>query len=161
MRDVNLLINNGVNVKKSLELFGDMATYDDTLGDFLQDINEKEMNKVAHPSAIYPIKLENRTVSPDIGYQIIVFIIFFMAIFALSSIAVSFIEQNVLLAVTGSIATLSNAGPGLDNVIGPVGSYASLKIPTKLIFMFNMVVGRLEIIPFLALLQKDLWQFKK
>ncbi len=42
MRDVNLLINNGVNVKKSLELFGDMATYDDTLGDFLQDINEKE-----------------------------------------------------------------------------------------------------------------------
>ena len=40
MRDVNLLINNGVNVKKSLELFGDMATYDDTLGDFLQDINE-------------------------------------------------------------------------------------------------------------------------
>ena len=43
MRDVNLLVNNGVNVKKSLELFGDMATYDDTLGDFLQDINEKEM----------------------------------------------------------------------------------------------------------------------
>ena len=42
MRDVNLLINNGVTVKKSLELFGDMATYDDTLGDFLQDINEKE-----------------------------------------------------------------------------------------------------------------------
>ena len=42
MRDVNLLINNGVNVKKSLELFGDMSTYDDTLGDFLQDINEKE-----------------------------------------------------------------------------------------------------------------------
>ena len=31
MRDVNLLINNGVNVKKSLELFGDMSTYDDTL----------------------------------------------------------------------------------------------------------------------------------
>lgn len=122
---------------------------------------KKEMNKVAHPSAIYPIKLENRTVSPDIGYQIIVFIIFFMAIFALSSIAVSFIEQNVLLAVTGSIATLSNAYFRLDNVIGPVGSYASLKIPTKLIFMFNMVVGRLEIIPFLALLQKDLWQFKK
>ena len=28
MRDVNLLINNGVNVKKSLELFGDMETYD-------------------------------------------------------------------------------------------------------------------------------------
>lgn len=122
---------------------------------------KKEMNKVAHPNAIYPIKLENRTVSPEIGYQIIVFIIFFMAIFALSSIIVSFIEQNVLIAVTGSIATLSNAGPGFDSVIGPLGSYGELSGATKLIFMFNMVVGRLEIIPFLALLQKDLWQFRK
>lgn len=45
MKDVNLLIKNGVNVEKSLELFGDMETYDDTLKDFLQDINEKE-NKI-------------------------------------------------------------------------------------------------------------------
>ena len=42
MRDVSMLTNNGVNVKKSLELFGDMATYDDTLSDFLADIDEKE-----------------------------------------------------------------------------------------------------------------------
>ena len=42
MKDVNLLVTNGVNVKKSLELFGDMATYDETLGDFLADINLKE-----------------------------------------------------------------------------------------------------------------------
>ncbi len=42
MKDVNLLTSNGVNVQKSLELFGDMATYDATLGDFLADIGEKE-----------------------------------------------------------------------------------------------------------------------
>ncbi len=42
MRDVSLLTNHGVNVTKSLELFGDMATYDATLGDFLEDIGEKE-----------------------------------------------------------------------------------------------------------------------
>ncbi len=47
MKDVSLLINNGVNVQKSLELFGDMATYDATLGDFLADIGEKEM-KIKH-----------------------------------------------------------------------------------------------------------------
>ena len=34
MRDVTLLTSNGVNVAKSLELFGDMATYDSTLSDF-------------------------------------------------------------------------------------------------------------------------------
>lgn len=41
MKDVNLLINNGVNIQKSLELFGDMQTYDDTLQDFLNDVEGK------------------------------------------------------------------------------------------------------------------------
>lgn len=41
MKDVNLLLQHGVNVQKSLELFGDMETYDETLADFLQDIEER------------------------------------------------------------------------------------------------------------------------
>lgn len=41
MRDVNLLISNGVNVNESLELFGDIATYNETLEDFLGAIDEK------------------------------------------------------------------------------------------------------------------------
>ena len=41
MKDVNILTNNGVDVNKALELFGDMATYDDTLKDFLSEIDDK------------------------------------------------------------------------------------------------------------------------
>ena len=41
MKDVNLLINNGVNINKSLELFGDIETYNDTLDDFLNEVEEK------------------------------------------------------------------------------------------------------------------------
>lgn len=41
MKDVNILINNGVDVDKSLELFGDMSMYDDTLVDFIDGVNEK------------------------------------------------------------------------------------------------------------------------
>ena len=45
MKDVNILINNGANVKKALELFGDMETYDETLGTFLQEVPDK-LNKI-------------------------------------------------------------------------------------------------------------------
>ncbi len=45
MKDVNLLTSNGVNVTKSLELLGDMETYDDTLQDFLNAVFDK-MNKI-------------------------------------------------------------------------------------------------------------------
>ena len=45
MKDVNILKNNGVNVEKSLELFGDMDTYNETLETFLGEIDEK-INKI-------------------------------------------------------------------------------------------------------------------
>lgn len=41
MKDVNILVSNGVNVEKSLELFGDMETYNDTLNDFLSEVENK------------------------------------------------------------------------------------------------------------------------
>ena len=44
MKDVNILKNNGVNVEKSLELFGDMETYDETLETFLTEANDKINN---------------------------------------------------------------------------------------------------------------------
>lgn len=41
MKDVTILTSNGVNVEKSLELFGDMEMYDATLNDFLEDVDKK------------------------------------------------------------------------------------------------------------------------
>ena len=39
--DKNYLINNGIDVEKSLELFGDIETYNDTLKEFLDGVNKK------------------------------------------------------------------------------------------------------------------------
>ncbi|MDD2203325.1 MAG: response regulator [Bacilli bacterium] len=44
MKDINVLVNNGVDVQKSLELFVEIDVYDKTLGDFLLGINEKVEN---------------------------------------------------------------------------------------------------------------------
>ena len=41
MKDVNLLTSNGIDVNQSLELFGDMETYDETLEEFLAGVKEK------------------------------------------------------------------------------------------------------------------------
>lgn len=44
MKDVNILISNGIDVKKSLELFGDMETYDQMLEEFLGEVDTKIAN---------------------------------------------------------------------------------------------------------------------
>ena len=41
MKDTSILESNGINLRKSLELFGDMATYDQMLEDFLKEVDNK------------------------------------------------------------------------------------------------------------------------
>ena len=41
MKDINFLKNNGIDIDKSLELFGDIATYNETIGEFLVGIHTK------------------------------------------------------------------------------------------------------------------------
>lgn len=41
MRNTNILINNEVDIEKSLEFLGDMEMYDETLEEFLSEIDER------------------------------------------------------------------------------------------------------------------------
>lgn len=74
MKDVNLLKNNGVNVDQSLELFGDMETYDETLEEFLAGVGEKLTNiekyKEASDMANYAILVHSlKSDSKYLGFQ--------------------------------------------------------------------------------------------
>ena len=41
MKDVSFLVENGIDVKGSLELFGDMDMYNETASDFLNSVPKK------------------------------------------------------------------------------------------------------------------------
>ena len=124
-------------------------------------IMKSEMMKILHPKAIYNIKIGNRSVPRDILYQTLMFVSFYFAMIAISVFFVSLIEKDTILAFTGSVAAVGNIGPGLGQVIGPMGSFADLSVITKLIFIIDMLAGRLELIPFIVLFQRDLWSFRK
>lgn len=122
---------------------------------------KREIIKLLHPNAVITIKQDNVTVTPDIVSQIIAFIMFYIAVFIVSGLTVSIIESNVVIGFGGSMATLSIIGPAFGHTIGPAGNYESLNAVTKFIFMVNMLIGRLELVPFLILLNKDYWTIKK
>ena len=120
-----------------------------------------EMTKILHPKAVIDIKIGNNSVPKDVLYQILMFISFYFVIMAISILAVAFLEKNTVVAITGAITAIGNIGPGLGKVIGPLGSFDSLNSLTKFIFACDMYVGRLELIPFLVLFQRDFWKIKK
>ena len=118
----------------------------------------REIATILHPKSVIQIKLGKTIVSDEIFKQIIAFVIFYFTLLCISSMIVYILEGNLNLAIVGSTATLGNVGPGFEQ-IGPMGSYANLTPFTKIIFIINMVVGRLELIPFIAMLHSDFWKF--
>ena len=121
---------------------------------------KREIEKILHPQAVIPIRVNDIPISNDIISQTISFVIFYFMIFGITAILVTVIENNYLIGFSGAIATLGNVGPAFG-IIGPMGSYDSLSVATKIIFIFNMLLGRLELIPFLAMLNKDFYNFKR
>ena len=62
-------------------------------------------------------------------------------------------------AFSASLATLCPAGPGLGGV-GPTQNYDWLPDASKFILCGLMLVGRLEIIPIMVLLDPRFWRMK-
>lgn len=124
---------------------------------FIGKYLKRELNKNIHPQGVYPLKLEGATVENDVVSQIMAFIILYLVIFAFGAFLIILIENNITLALSSSAAAIGNIGLGFG-IIGPMGEYSSLHFVTKWILIFLMLIGRLEIIPFLAILNKDLWK---
>ena len=122
---------------------------------------KRQIAKSHHPNGVYPIKINKTIVNEDVVKQMISFSFFYYGIFVLTAVLLVFIEQDAITGISAAIAKLGNIGPGFGSVIGPMGNYADLQVASKLISIFNMFIGRLELIPFLALLHPDFWSFKR
>ena len=123
-------------------------------------IMKQEMIKILHPKAVIDIKIGSHSVSRDVLYQTLMFVSFYFAIIAISVCLIALIEKNTVTAITGAVSAAGNIGPGFG-ALGPLESFAPLHWLTKIILIIDMYVGRLELIPFLVLFQKDLWSFKR
>ncbi len=120
---------------------------------------KREITQIIHPQAILSIKIDQKSVPDDIGRQILGFLLFYLFLMACSTLVVTIIEGDASIGLMGTVATIGNIGPGYGE-IGPMGSFGGLSVATKIIFIINMIVGRLELIPFLAMLHPDFWSFK-
>lgn len=116
--------------------------------------------RILHPNAVVNIKIDNQIVNPEVIRQIIVFIFYYFILFGLGAILITLIEQNATIGLTSSITALGNIGPGFGSVVGPMGSFESLHVSAKSVMIVWMLIGRLEIIPFLVMLEPDFWSVK-
>ena len=130
-----------------------------------------EIEHSYHPSVVRPLRIGDKVAAdPELKKQILLYFGLISFIFMLSWIALVAIEpestwtragqpvQNKLIDSASAVAaTLNNIGPGLGTV-GAKENYANFTSLSKLLFIFLMMLGRLELFAVLVLLLPGFWR---
>ena len=118
---------------------------------------KKELSMLIHPRNIRTIKMDGKSVDHQVTRNTSVFLVVYLAVFVGSFLLISIEGRDMVTSFTSVSATLNNTGPGL-NAVGPVGNYADFTVLSKLVFIFDMIAGRLELFPILILLTPSAWK---
>lgn len=116
----------------------------------------RELYTSVHPEAVKPVRLGGHIVDENAIRGIMVFTLLYIVLFAFSAVFISLdsarigYELSTLEAISASLATIGNIGPGFGS-LGPFGNFNQFADSSKLLMIFLMWIGRLEIVPVLAL----------
>ena len=117
----------------------------------------QEIRKILHPNVVTMVKINGKKVNNDTMKGINTFFAAYIFILVISVLIVSIDNFDFATSFSGVLTTINNVGPGISKV-GPVENFHMFSPLSKLVFCFDMLVGRLEIFPYLLLLSPDLWR---
>ncbi len=116
-----------------------------------------ELGNLVHPRRVKRVTIDGHPVEPEVVRSVNVYMMWYVLVFVGSMILISFDDHDLITNFTAVTATINNIGPGL-NLVGPTGNFAFFSIPSKLVLIFDMLAGRLELFPMLVLLAPGTWK---
>ncbi len=116
-----------------------------------------EMKRMLHPNQVKKITLDKKVVEHEVVRGIHAYIGIYIFIFIASLLLLSIDCSELVTNFTAVTATFNNIGPGL-NLVGPSGNFAFYSWWSKLVLIFDMLAGRLEIFPMLLLFMPATWK---
>lgn len=118
---------------------------------------KKEIVSFIHPRSVKRIRFEGRVLEQNIVSSVAVFIAAYAVIYVFSVFIISFDNFDFTTNFTAVAATMNNIGPGL-NEVGPAANFSGFGIVSKIVLMFDMLAGRLELYPMLLILAPATWR---
>ena len=117
----------------------------------------REFRYALHPRQVKKISIDSKPIDDEIVRSVNSYIICYIVVFVASVFAISFEGHDLVTTFTSVTATINNIGPGLAKV-GPAGNFAFFSVPSKLVLIFDMLAGRLELLPMLLLFHPATWK---
>ncbi|MCP5163179.1 MAG: TrkH family potassium uptake protein [Hahellaceae bacterium] len=117
-----------------------------------------QLTRSVHPTAITAPKYNGRRVQDDVLVSTITFLFFFISTLIVLTFLLSLTGLDLITSLTGATTALMNVGPGLGDIIGPAGNFASLSDFAKWLLSAGMILGRLEFLAILILFTRTFWR---
>lgn len=110
------------------------------------------------PSRVVTLVYNGRRLPDDVPFSVVAFLAIYMTTVGIFTVLLSAMGLDLVTALSSSAQALGNVGPGLGEIVGPVGNYSSLPAAAKWVLSFAMMLGRLELFTVLVLLRPEFWR---
>lgn len=121
----------------------------------------RELEKMFRPNVIRPLKVGKGTVDSDVALSAVTFFLAFIILFAAGAMMIGLCEPagkiDFMTAMSASIASLCNVGPGLYGV-GATQNYGWFTDASKFVLSALMALGRLEVFTIFVVFMPGFWR---
>lgn len=117
----------------------------------------QEVKKSISPNAIYNIHINSKPLDKITNHSILRYFVLYLFILFFLVLLITIDTNDFATAFSSIVATFNNIGPGL-NLVGPTANFAWMSDFSKIVLIISMFMGRLELLPVLALLSKKAYK---
>ena len=112
---------------------------------------KREIQSYIHPRTVKTITIDGKAVGSDVEHSVALYFFIYLVIFVVSMFIVAIEGHDLVTVFTSVAATLNNIGPGLS-LVGPTCNYGFFSNLSKWVMIFDMLAGRLELLPIIVFL---------
>lgn len=118
---------------------------------------KNEFNRLMHPRAVLPVKVNGQAVSQNTLATVATFVILYLICVFVGWTLLVFMGLNLEDALGIVLSSMGNTGPGLGS-FGPAFSWNALPDAAKWVLSFMMLIGRLEVFGILLMFAPSFWE---
>jgi trk system potassium uptake protein TrkH len=117
-----------------------------------------QVRRLYAPHGVFEPRYDGRPIAEDILSSVMAFFVLFFVSLGIVAVLLGLTGLDFVTSVSGAATAIGNIGPGLGEVIGPSGNFATLNDTAKWILAGAMLLGRLELIVVLVLFTAAFWR---
>jgi trk system potassium uptake protein TrkH len=119
----------------------------------------RNIRRLLNPKRVEVVRMNGTKISEEVLNNTNTYLAAYVVILVVSFLLISVDGLSVTTNLSAVVSCVNNIGPGLE-AVGPTCNYSVFSWFSKLVLIFDMLAGRLEIFPILMLLSKSTWRHK-